>query len=62
VIDTDMQLQLRSANSAHFPDQDAFAQLHEKGQLSSPADAARRLLTYLKRPDFGSEPVADIRG
>ena len=62
VIDTDMQVQLRSANTAQFPDQDAFAALHEKGQLSSPADAARRLLAYLNRPDFGSEPVADVRG
>jgi NAD(P)-dependent dehydrogenase (short-subunit alcohol dehydrogenase family) len=62
VIDTDMQVQLRGANIAQFPDQDAFAALHEKGQLSSPADAARRLLAYLARPDFGSEPVADVRG
>ncbi len=61
VIDTDMQVQLRSANATQFPDQDAFAALHEKGQLSSPADAARRLLAYLNRPDFGSEPVADVR-
>jgi NAD(P)-dependent dehydrogenase (short-subunit alcohol dehydrogenase family) len=61
VIDTDMQVQLRSANTAQFPDQDAFAALHEKGQLSSPADAAKRLLAYLMRPDFGSEPVADVR-
>jgi NAD(P)-dependent dehydrogenase (short-subunit alcohol dehydrogenase family) len=62
VIDTDMQLQLRSANAAQFPDQSGFASLHEKGQLSSPADAARRLLAYLNRPDFGAEPVADVRG
>jgi NAD(P)-dependent dehydrogenase (short-subunit alcohol dehydrogenase family) len=62
VIDTDMQVQLRSADAAHFPDQGSFAGLHRKGQLSSPADAARRLLAYLQRPDFGSEPVADVRG
>lgn len=62
VIDTDMQVQLRSADAAQFPDQDAFADLHKKGQLSSPADAARRLLAYLNRPDFGAEPVADVRG
>jgi len=62
VIDTDMQLQLRGANSQQFPDQHAFAALHEKGQLSSPATAAGRLLAYLNRPDFGSEPVADVRG
>jgi len=62
VIDTDMQVQLRAANSKQFPDQHAFAALHEKGQLSSPATAAGRLLAYLNRPDFGSEPVADVRG
>ena len=61
VIDTDMQVQLRAANSKQFPDQHAFAALHEKGQLSSPATAAGRLLAYLNRPDFGAEPVADVR-
>jgi NAD(P)-dependent dehydrogenase (short-subunit alcohol dehydrogenase family) len=62
VIDTDMQVQLRSADAAQFPDQGGFWALHEKGQLSSPADAARRLLAYLNRADFGAEPVADVRG
>jgi benzil reductase ((S)-benzoin forming) len=61
VIDTDMQVQLRSANASQFPDQGGFAALHAKGQLSSPADAAKRLLAYLARPDFGAEPVADVR-
>lgn len=62
VIDTDMQVQLRSAKTTQFPDQGAFASLKEKGQLTSPAEAARRLLAYLDRPDFGAEPVADVRG
>jgi len=61
VIDTDMQVQLRSADASHFPDQGSFAALHEKGQLSSPLDAAQRLLAYLARADFGVEPVADVR-
>lgn len=61
VVDTDMQVQLRSANAAHFPDQGSFANLKAKGQLTSPADAAKRLLAYLARPDFGAEPVADVR-
>ena len=62
VIDTDMQVQLRSADASRFPDRPGFAALHEKGQLSSPHDAAQRLLAYLARPDFGAEPVADVRG
>ena len=29
--------------------------------LASPDEAARRVLAYLARPDFGSQPVADVR-
>ena len=61
VIDTDMQTQLRSANAAQFPDAHNFAQLKAGGQLTSPADAAARVLAWLERPDFGAEPVADVR-
>lgn len=61
VVDTDMQAELRGADAALFPEQARFAQLHAAGQLTSPADCAERLLRYLGRPDFGAEPVADIR-
>ncbi|MDT8991904.1 SDR family NAD(P)-dependent oxidoreductase [Curvibacter sp. APW13] len=61
VIDTDMQVQLRSTDPAGFPDQASFAHLHANGQLSSPTQAAQRVLAYLERKDFGNEPVADIR-
>ena len=62
VIDTDMQLQLRSGDDALFPDRAGFAGLHANDQLSSPADAAARVLSYLARADFGQQPVADVRG
>lgn len=58
VIDTDMQVLLRSAEAAAFPDQDRFVQLKNNGRLSSPADAAARILAYLASADFGNEPVA----
>ena len=61
VIDTDMQIQLRGANSAEFPDRINFENLKVKGQLTSPADAARQVLNYLARSDFGANPVADVR-
>jgi NAD(P)-dependent dehydrogenase (short-subunit alcohol dehydrogenase family) len=61
VIDTDMQVQLRSSDLETFPDGARFRDLHSGGQLSSPQDAARRVLTYLNRPDFGQNPVADVR-
>ncbi len=61
VIDTDMQAQLRSAAGDAFPDQAKFLQLKAQGQLSSPAQAAEQVLRFLARPDFGSQPVADVR-
>ena len=35
--------------------------MKESGSLASPADAARRVLAYLARADFGEQPVADVR-
>lgn len=61
VIDTDMQVQLRHADAAAFPNRQNFVDLKDSGQLKSPADAARRVLAYLARPDFGSNPIGDVR-
>ena len=61
VIDTDMQVQLRSADPALFPERDRFVALQTAGQLDSPAQAATKVLTYLARSDFGAQPVADVR-
>jgi len=61
VIDTDMQVHLRGADASQFPDIGNFIGLKEKGMLSSPADAAAKVLAFLARPDFGANPVADVR-
>ncbi|MBP7565287.1 MAG: SDR family NAD(P)-dependent oxidoreductase [Burkholderiaceae bacterium] len=61
VIDTDMQTHLRSADPGTFADQQGFARMKTEGQLTSPDDAARRVLAFLARPAFGKEPVADVR-
>ncbi len=61
VIDTDMQVQLRSADDSAFPDRASFAGLKANGQLTSPAEAASRVLGYLARADFGANPVGDVR-
>ena len=62
VIATDMQVQLRSADPAHFPDLATFQGLHAGDQLSSAEEAARRVLAYLHRPAFGQDAVGDVRG
>jgi len=61
VIDTDMQAQLRDADPGAFPDRQNFANLQTGGQLTSPQDAATRVLAWLERADFGTHPVADVR-
>lgn len=61
VIDTSMQDQLRAADAAQFPDRAVFEELHAQGQLSSVADAARQVLAFLARPDFGDNPIGDVR-
>ncbi|QXZ11077.1 SDR family NAD(P)-dependent oxidoreductase [Comamonas sp. Y33R10-2] len=61
VIDTDMQVQLRSAAATDFPDVARFAGLHTNGQLTSTNDAAARVLAWLDRADFGEQVIADVR-
>lgn len=61
VIDTGMQQQLRDSDLERFPDGRNFIALKDGGKLWTPAHAASQLLAYLARPDFGSNPVADVR-
>ena len=61
VIDTAMQQQLRGADYRAFPDQENFASLKRNGSLTSPEAAAARVLAFLDSPDFGSQPVTDVR-
>ena len=61
VIDTDMQVELRGGDPAKFPDRERFTRMQSEGMLATPAAAAARVLAYLDRADFGSQPVADVR-
>lgn len=61
VIDTDMQVQLRQSDPAAFPDRTYFLDLKARRELTSATEAARRVLNYLNRSDFGTNPVADVR-
>ena len=61
VIDTNMQEQLRGADASQFPDIGAFIGMKDKGALSTPSEAAAKVLAFLARADFGANPVADVR-
>jgi benzil reductase ((S)-benzoin forming) len=61
VIDTDMQVQLRSADPAVFAERGNFQKLKDEGRLDSPDSAAAKVLAYLERQDFGHNPIGDVR-
>jgi benzil reductase ((S)-benzoin forming) len=61
VIDTDMQLQLRSADAQAFGERARFASLKNEGRLDSAEAAAAKVLAWLERADFGSNPIGDVR-
>ncbi len=61
VVDTDMQLQLRTADPAAFAGAARFAGLKAEGQLDSAEAAAAKVLAWLDRADFGSNPIGDVR-
>jgi benzil reductase ((S)-benzoin forming) len=62
VIDTDMQVQLRSADPMLFAERARFVDLKEGGRLDSADAAAAKVLALLDRADFGAEVIADVRG
>ncbi|MFG6417149.1 SDR family NAD(P)-dependent oxidoreductase [Roseateles sp. DC23W] len=61
VIDTDMQVQLRGADPASFPEQARFQGLKDGGQLQTAEATAESIVRFLMRPDFGKTVVCDIR-
>ncbi|NYT61107.1 SDR family oxidoreductase [Alcaligenaceae bacterium] len=61
VIDTGMQKQIRSSDAASFPNVERFAQMHEEGQLATPAAVAQKILHYIAHDSFGSTVLDDIR-
>lgn len=61
VIDTDMQVQLRGADPARFPERARFQGLKDGGQLQTAEATAASIVRFLLRPDFGETVVADIR-
>jgi hypothetical protein len=61
IIDTDMQGELRASSPDLFPMHEEFVEMKRDGSLVSPADAARKLVSFALSDQFGSEPVADLR-
>jgi benzil reductase ((S)-benzoin forming) len=61
VVDTDMQVAIRSSDPGSFPALSRFQDLHSSGKLATPASVAARIAAYLDRDDFGNTEIDDIR-
>jgi benzil reductase ((S)-benzoin forming) len=61
IIDTDMQAEIRASAVEDFPLRERFDALKRNGELSAPAQTARRLVDYLLSDAFGQTAVADLR-
>jgi benzil reductase ((S)-benzoin forming) len=61
VIETGMQVQARSLDPEKFPQTIYFRKMKDDGILAAPEDAARKILGYLMRDDFGATEIDDIR-
>lgn len=61
VVDTGMQQQMRDATEHEFPDAKGFRFLHATGRLLPVQLAAQMALQLLDSPDFGAEPLAELR-
>jgi benzil reductase ((S)-benzoin forming) len=61
VVDTGMQAEIRATDLQDFPLREKFNELKRSGQLSTPADAARKVLDYALSDTFGDTPVVDVR-
>lgn len=60
VIATPMQERIRGMSAEEFPAVDKFIGLHERGELTEPADAARGIWSLLDR-DLPSGSTVDLR-
>lgn len=61
VIDTDMQVTIRSTPKEALPSLDRFVGFHQNKQLGAPDAVARRILTALESEGYGSTTIDDIR-
>ncbi|MCR9170997.1 MAG: SDR family NAD(P)-dependent oxidoreductase [bacterium] len=60
VIDTGMQVEIRSASAENFSSKDAFVEMKEEGKLYSAEEAANRVLRLLQIP-FTCTVFQDVR-
>ncbi|GAB7524733.1 SDR family oxidoreductase [Paraburkholderia sp. 2C] len=60
-LDTDMQAELRESTVDRFPMRERFVEYKRTGKLTTPHDAAVKMIDYVLSDAFGTTPTADLR-
>ncbi|QYD72502.1 SDR family oxidoreductase [Paraburkholderia edwinii] len=60
-VDTDMQAELRESTTDRFPMRERFVEYKRTGKLTTPHDAAVKMIDYVMSDAFGKTPTADLR-
>jgi benzil reductase ((S)-benzoin forming) len=61
VVDTEMQGEIRTLEEEDFPEVERFIHYKEKGELTSPAEVADKLLDMLSNPEKAPDIVVSLR-
>ena len=60
-VDTEMQAELRSSDRTNLPDLDSYIDSYENGGLAEPYEAARRVLSVIRRVDIENGAFVHVR-
>ncbi|MBN2723402.1 MAG: SDR family NAD(P)-dependent oxidoreductase [Deltaproteobacteria bacterium] len=61
IVETHMQQQIRSSDSAVFPEKEKFIKLHHNNMLRHPDDVSTQILTLLRDDEFQTGMILDLR-
>lgn len=61
IIDTEMQQQIRSTDTANFSNINRFVEYKKNGDLASAEDTAKKILRFINEPSLSKNVVCSVR-
>ena len=61
IIDTDMQKEIRSADTANFSNINRFVEYKKNGDLASAEDTAKKIIRFINEPNLSKNVVCSVR-
>ena len=61
IIDTEMQVNIRTSTSDNFSNIEKFIEYKKEGDLASPDFTAKQVMQFIKNPKLASETLCSVR-